>query len=69
MRGDGTNDAGARQAQIGIAVSGATDAAKAGAGLVLTEPGLGGIVDAVREGPVGFLRFQESPNAWTPFGV
>jgi H+-transporting ATPase len=57
MCGDGANDAPAlRQAQMGIAVSTATDVAKSAAGIVLTEPGLGGIVSAVREGRVVFQR-------------
>ena len=57
MCGDGANDAPAlRQAQIGIAVSTATDVAKSAAGMVLTEPGLGGIVAAVKEGRVVFQR-------------
>jgi H+-transporting ATPase len=57
MCGDGANDAPAlRQAQIGIAVSTATDVAKAAASMVMTEPGLGGIVFAVREGRIAFRR-------------
>jgi len=57
MCGDGANDAPAlRQAQIGIAVSTATDVAKAAAGIVLTEPGLAGVVAAVREGRITFQR-------------
>jgi len=57
MCGDGANDAPAlRQAQIGIAVSTATDVAKSAAGIVLTEPGLVGIVASVREGRVTFQR-------------
>lgn len=45
-----------RQAQIGIAVSTATDVAKSAAGMVLTRPGLGGIVAAVKEGRMTFQR-------------
>jgi H+-transporting ATPase len=57
MCGDGANDAPAlRQAQMGIAVSNATDVAKSAAGIVLTEPGLSGVVAAVREGRVVFQR-------------
>ena len=57
MCGDGANDAPAlRQAQIGIAVSTATDVAKSAAGVVLTEPGLAGIVAAVKEGRITFQR-------------
>lgn len=57
MCGDGANDAPAlKQAQMGIAVSTATDVAKAAAGIVLTEPGLGGIVTCIQEGRSGFQR-------------
>ena len=57
MCGDGANDAPAlRQAQIGIAVSTATDVAKSAAGVVLTNPGLVGIVAAVKEGRITFQR-------------
>ena len=57
MCGDGANDAPAlRQAQMGIAVETATDVAKAAAGLVLTTPGLDGIVTAVKEGRTVFQR-------------
>ena len=57
MCGDGANDAPAlRQAQMGIAVASATDIAKSAAGIVLTRPGLGGIVAAVRCGREAYQR-------------
>jgi H+-transporting ATPase len=57
MCGDGANDAPAlRQAQMGIAVSTATDVAKSAAGIVLIKPGLEGIVASVKEGRIIFQR-------------